>query len=29
MAPYFICKQNIKSNERVFTFQTFCDIIYT
>ena len=29
MTPYFICKQTIKCAKKVFTFQTFCDIIYT
>ena len=29
MTPYFICKQTIKNEKRVFTFQTFYGIIYT
>lgn len=29
MTPYFICKQIIKDVREVFTFEAFCDIIYT
>ena len=29
MTPYFICKQIIKYTNKVFTFESFCDIIYT